>query len=230
MKIDIVTFIPGLFDSLNKGKIGRAINLKKLSMKIHNFHSFAVDKRGSVDDKPFGGGPGMILKVDVADKIIKKLKRKNSKVILLSPRGKVFNQKMAQRFSKMQHLIILCGRYEGYDERVYSLVDEAISIGDYILTGGEIPAMVILDATVRLLPGVVDKKESLENESFSPMKIGKLKIENCLEYPQYTRPQIYKKMKVPKILLSGNHLEIANWKKNEAQKITKEKRPDLFNN
>lgn len=226
MKIDVITFIPELFSSLDQGKIGKAKKLNQLSMKIHNFHSFAVDKRGSVDDKPFGGGPGMILKIDTADRVIKKLKKKNSKVILLCPRGKVFNQKMAQKLSKRKHLIMLCGRYEGYDERIYSLVDETISIGDYILTGGEIPAMIVIDAVVRLLPGVVDKKESLKDESFS---------ENLLEYPQYTRPEKYLprrqaggRMKVPKILLSGNHQEIAKWRREQALKITQKYRPDLL--
>ena len=226
MKIEIITFIPELFNCLKKGKIGRAIKNKSLNLKIYNIHDFSKDKRGSVDDKPYGGGPGMILKIDIVDKIIKKLKTKNSKIILLCPRGKLFNQKRAKSLSKEKHLIFICGRYEGYDERIRQLVDTEISIGDYVLTGGELASMVILDSVVRLLPGVVDKKESLKNESFS---------EDLLEYPQYTRPENYqpssktnKNMKVPKILLSGNHQEIKKWQKEQALKITQKYRPDLL--
>jgi len=163
----------------------------------------------------------MILKVDVVDRAISKLKGQGSKVILLTPQGKVFNQKKAQRLAKLKHLILICGHYEGVDERVREhLVDEEISIGDYILTGGELPAMVVVDSIVRLIPGVFKKEEAIKNESFS--------TESLLESPQYTRPEVYNDWQVPEVLLSGNHGEIEKWRKKKALEKTKKRRPDLL--
>lgn len=219
MKIDIISLFPEMFDGpFRESIIKRAVNKKIAEIKIHNLRKWTKDKHKTVDGKPFGGGPGMILKIEVLDKAIKKLKTKNAKVLLLSPQGKVFNQKKAQSLSGYKHLIVICGHYEGFDERVRKLVDEEISIGDYVLTGGEIPAMVIVDSVVRLLPGVVGNKNSIKDESFN---------QGLLEYPQYTRPAEYKGMKVPEVLLSGNHKEIDKWRKEQAEKRTKKRRLDL---
>ena len=222
MKIDIVTIFPEVFKGVFETSIiGRAQKKKLAEIKLHDLRKWTKDKYKSVDDKPFGGGPGMVMKVEIIDRALKDLKNKHSKVILLTPQGKKFEQKIAQGFSKEKHLILLCGHYEGVDERVRQhLVDEEISIGDYVLTGGEIPAMVIVDSVVRLLPGVVGNEESIVDESFS----GKTKR---LEYPQYTRPEDYKGWKVPKVLLSGNHREIEKWRDKEAEDRTKKRRPDL---
>jgi tRNA (guanine37-N1)-methyltransferase len=213
--------------------IQRAQKKGLVEIKIHNLRKWAVDKRGTVDDRPYGGGTGMILMIEPIYKALNELKTKNSKlktkIILLDPRGKVFNQKIAQKLSKEKHLIFICGHYEGVDERVKEhLADEVISIGDYILTGGELPAMVITDAVVRLLPGVLEKPEATKFESFSNLKIGKLKIGSLLEYPQYTRPENFLGWKVPKILLSGNHQKIAEWRRKKAEELTKKLRPDLI--
>ena len=221
MKIDIITLFPKLFDSVfSESLIKRAQTKKIAAIKIHNLRDWSIDKYKTVDDKPFGGGPGMVLKVDVLDRAISGLRSKipDPRIILLTPQGQTFNQKIAQRLSSYKNLILICGHYEGYDERIRTLVDEEISIGDYVLTGGEIPAMVIVDAVVRLLPGVVGKEASLLEESFS---------QNLLEYPQYTRPEKYKNMSVPPILLSGNHAEIKKWRAEQSKKRTLFRRPDL---
>jgi len=208
---------------LTESIIARAIKNKLVEIKIHNLRDFALDKRKTVDDTPYGGGPGMILRVDIIDRALKKLRQKAKdkrlKIILLTPSGKLFNQKIAKSLSQFSHLIFLCGHYEGFDARVEKLVDEQISIGDYILTGGELPAMVIIDTIVRQIPGVVGKKESLEEESFE---------KNLLEYPHYTKPLIYKNKKVPEILLSGNHKEITKWREEKSREKTKKFRPDLL--
>ncbi|OGD57029.1 tRNA (guanosine(37)-N1)-methyltransferase TrmD [Candidatus Beckwithbacteria bacterium RIFCSPHIGHO2_12_FULL_47_17] len=221
MKIDIITLFPKLFDSVfSESLIKRAQTKKIAAIKIHNLRDWSIDKYKTVDDKPFGGGPGMVLKVDVLDRAISGLRSKipDPRIILLTPQGQTFNQKIAQRLSSYKNLILICGHYEGYDERIRTLVDEEISIGDYVLTGGEIPAMVIVDAVVRLLPGVVGKEASLLEESFS---------QNLLEYPQYTRPEKYKNRPVPPILLSGNHAEIKKWREEQSKARTKMRRPDL---
>ena len=223
MKIDIITLFPELFiPFLEWSMIKKARTTKILKINIHNLRKWGIDKRGSVDDAPYGGGPGMILRIEPIYKALKTLRDTSSKVILLSPKGKTFNQKIAQKFSKMNHLILICGHYEGVDERVRKyLIDEEISIGNYVLSGGEIPAMVIADAVCRLLPGVLEKENASEVESFSPglsKLIGnnqKLKTGNenlLLEYPQYTRPPLFKNWKVPKVLLSGNHQKILQWR------------------
>jgi len=234
MRIDILTLFPEMFKGpFDESILQRAQSNGLVEIKIHNLRKWAVDKRGTVDDRPYGGGTGMILMIEPIYKALNELKTKNSKlktkVILLDPRGKVFNQKIAQKLSKEKHLIFICGHYEGVDERVKEhLVDEVISIGDYILTGGELPAMVITDAIVRLLPGVLEKPEATKFESFSDLKIGKLKTGNLLEYPQYTRPENFLGWKVPKILLSGNHQKIAEWRRKKAEELTKKLRPDLI--
>lgn len=222
MKIDIITLFPNLFKSVfSESLIARAQKKNIASIKIHNLRDFSTDKYKTVDDKPFGGGPGMVLRVDVIERAISNfqfLNPKKKKIILMTPQGKPFQQKMAIGLSKMDNLLIICGHYEGFDERIRSLVDEEISIGDYVLTGGEIPAMVIIDTVVRLLPGVIGKNESLKEESFS---------QNLLEYPQYTRPGKYKNMPVPPILLSGNHAEIKKWREEQSRLRSKSRRPDL---
>ena len=233
MRIDILTLFPSMFKGpFQESIIKRASDKELVEIKIHNLRKWAVDKRGTVDDRPYGGGIGMILMLEPIYKALEELKTKNSKlktkVILLDPRGKVFNQEIAQKLSKQQHLIFICGHYEGVDERVRKhLVDEVISIGDYILTGGELPAMVITDTIVRLLPGVLEKPEATKFESFSDLKNEKLKVGNLLEYPQYTRPENFLGWKVPKILLSGNHQKIAEWRRKKAEELTKKFRPDL---
>ncbi len=204
MKIDILTLFPEMFKGpLTESIMWRAQDKKFAEINIHDLRKWAIDERGSVDDKPYGGGAGMILRVDVIEPAIKELKKKGSKVILLDARGEKYTQKKAQELSKSGHLILICGHYEGVDHRtIEHLVDEIISIGDYVLTGGEIPAMVLTDSIVRLIPGVI-KPESLAEESFSNLD---------LEYPQYTRPEEYKGWKVPEVLLSGNHKKIEKWR------------------
>jgi len=219
MKIDILTLFPKLFESVfSESLIDRAQNKKIAAITIHNLRDWSIDKYKTVDDKPFGGGPGMVMKVDVVDRALQSLPAGYK--ILLTPQGQVFNQKIAQKLSSYKNLILICGHYEGYDERIRELIDEEISIGDYVLTGGEIPAMVIVDTIVRLLPGVVGKAASLTEESFSAGQ---------LEYPQYTRPENYQGKTVPPVLLSGNHKKIKQWRQAEAEKRTKIRRPDLVN-
>jgi tRNA (guanine37-N1)-methyltransferase len=217
MQYDILTIFPHIFDSyLNESILKRAQKKKLIKINIHNFRDFATDKHHTVDDKPYGGGPGMLLKVEPLYKCLKSIKRKKSarggsamggksKVILLTPKGKTFNQNMAKKLLELDQLILISGRYEGFDERIRKYVDEQISIGDYVLTGGELPAMSIIDATARLLPGVLGDDNSSKDESFS-------KNLNFIEYPHYTRPENFKGVKVPKVLLSGNHKKIDTWR------------------
>lgn len=224
MKIDILTLFPKMFEGfLSESLLNRAQKKKLVKIKIWDLRKFTTDKHRTVDDSPYGGGPGMVMRVDIINRAIStlksKVKSKKLKIILLTPQGKKFDQKMALSLSKCSNLILICGHYEGYDERIRQLVDLEISIGDYILTGGEIPAQVVIDAVARLIPGVVGKEESLKEESFS---------QGLLEYPQYTRPEKYKNMKVPEVLLSGNHQKIAKWRKTQALKKTKNQRPDLL--
>ena len=228
IKIDIVTIFPQLFENIMSFGVLKEGLLKNLcQLNIYDLRNFTTDKHKKVDDKPYGGGPGMVLTVQPIDDAVKFIKSynkidniENQKVILLSPKGIKLNQKILKYFSTLENLIIICGRYEGVDERVNDLVtDMEISIGDYVLTGGEIPAMVIIDGVVRLLSGVLGKKESLISESFE---------KDLLEFPQYTRPFDYKGLKVPEILLKGNHKEIEKWRKKKSLEITKKNRPDLF--
>jgi tRNA (guanine37-N1)-methyltransferase len=205
---------------LNESIIKRAQEKGLVQIKLHNLRDWAVDKRKTVDDRPFGGGPGMLLMIEPIDKALNQLKKKDTKIILLSPQGKTFNQSFALKFSKLKHIILLCGHYEGFDERIKEhLVDQELSIGDFVLTGGELPAMVVVDALVRLIPGVLKKEEATRSESFT---------ENLLDHPQYTRPENYKNWQVPKILLSGDHKKIAEWRKTKARDKTLKLRPDLL--
>ena len=225
MRIDIITIFPRMFEPvLNESIIKRAQNKGKAKIYIHNLRDYSQDKHKKVDDRPFGGGSGMVMRPEPIFKAVEDIRSQvtghRSQVILLCPQGERLSQKVAQRLAKYKHLILICGHYEGIDERVRQyLVDEEISIGDYVLTGGELPAMVLVDCLVRLIPGVLGDKNSLNFESFAG---------NLLEYPQYTRPAHYRRMKVPAILLSGNHKKIAQWRQNQAIKRTKKIRPDLY--
>lgn len=230
MKITILTLFPEMFQGpFSESILKRAQEKGSIEIKLVNIRDFGIGNHKVVDDKPYGGGIGMVMKVDIIDNAIKSVKdsglnNNQQKVVLLDPRGKTFVQKTAREFSKLQHLILLCGHYEGFDERVRNLVDETISIGDFVLTGGEIPAMLITDAVARLVAGVL-KDDATVHESFS-VEAGEYR--QLLEYPQYTTPSDYNGMKVPEILLSGNHAQIEKWRKNEALEITKSHRPDLL--
>ena len=220
MKFSILTLFPEMFDSLNTSIIGRGIENKAIDIEFINIRDFSKNKHKKVDDTPYGGGAGMVMMPDVVYDAYKSIKAENAKVIYLTPQGKVFNQKKAKELSKEKHIILLCGHYEGIDQRVIDeIVDEEISIGDYVLTGGEIPAMVLVDSISRYVEGVLSK-ESTEEESFSS--------DNLLEYPQYTRPEEFHGKKVPEVLLSGHHENIAKWRKEKSFEITKNKRPDLI--
>lgn len=209
MKIDILTLFPKMFEGpLSESIMWRAKDKSYAEINIRNLRDWTHDVRKTVDDRPYGGGAGMLLRVDILDEAITNLRTPHSKVILMDAGGTKFTQKLAQDLSKEKHLIIICGHYEGVDHRVHeNLVDYVISVGDYVLTGGEIPAMIIADATIRLIPGVI-KEESLKEESYAS--------ENTVEYPQYTRPETYKGWKVPDILLSGNHKRIEEWRKDRS--------------
>lgn len=219
MQIDILTLFPEMFKGpMNESIMWRAQDKKFLDLNIIDLRQFGLTKRLTVDDRPYGGGPGMILRVDVIDECLKSITAKPNtpglRIILTEAAGAKFTQKKAYDYSKLKRLVIICGHYEGVDHRVNEyLIDESISIGDFVMTGGEIPAMVITDTVTRLIPNVI-KPASLEEESFSgPLKIENSKLKINLEYPQYTRPDDYNGWKVPKVLLSGNHAEIDKWRK-----------------
>ena len=219
MRIDILTLFPRMFDGfLTESIIKRDIENKKVTINIYDFREYSKDPHGKVDDTPYGGGPGMVLCPQPIFDCIKSIRTDDSFVIMLTPEGKVYNQEMALNLKNKKHLILLCGHYEGFDERIKSICDMFISVGDFILTGGEIPSMLITDSIVRLLDGVIEK-ESLETESFN---------NKLLDYPTYTKPQVYEGMEVPKVLLSGDHKKIAEYRKQEQIKKTKELRPDLM--
>ncbi len=219
MKFDIVTLFPKMFEGVfGESMIKRASDKKLIEIKTHDMRQWAWNSYGAVDDRPYGGGVGMLIRIDVIDKAIKEITKlqtsnfkQKSRIILTSARGKRFTQKDAERLGKYENLIIICGHYEGFDERVSELVDEEISIGDYVLTGGEIPAMVIVDSVARLLPGVLGKDESSKIESHSS--------EGYIEYPQYTRPEIYEGKKVPEVLLSGNPVLIKAWLTQQSKQV-----------
>lgn len=222
MKYTILTTQPKIFDSfLNNGLIARGLAKKIIKINIKSLYDFGIGVHKAIDDTPYGGGAGMVIRVDVVAKALTKLKAKSSKfkTILLTPQGKKFDHKMAKKLSKEKELIIISGRFEGYDERIRDLVDDEISIGDYILTSGDLPAMVIIDSVSRQIPSFIERKESINEESF---------VKNTLEYPQYTRPEKFKGKKVPEILLSGNHEKIRNWREEESIKRTKKRRPEIF--
>ena len=223
MKIDVLTLFPKMFESvLGESMMSRAQKKRALQIKIHDLRNWTFDNHRSADDKPFGGGPGMVMKVEpvyLALKFLGALKARRSKVILLTPQGRRLDQASARKISKEKALILICGHYEGVDERIRQLVDDEISIGDYILTCGEIPALALIDAVVRLIPGVLGSEDSLKSESFE---------NGLLEYPHYTRPAEFEGMKVPEVLLSGDHKKIEEWRSQEAVKRTKTRRPDLL--
>ena len=220
MQFDVLTLFPEMFSILDESIIGRAKKNKQIDINLVNIRDFSENKHNKVDDTPYGGGAGMVMMPDVVYRAYNSLENKeNAKVIYMSPQGKKLNQEKVKELSKENHLIILCGHYEGIDQRVLDkIVDEEISIGDYVLTGGEIPAMVLIDSVSRYVEGVLNK-ESIKEESF---------IENLLEYPQYTRPEVFEGEKVPEVLLSGNHKEIEKWRKEKSLETTKKKRPDLL--
>ena len=219
MRIDILSLFPEMYNGpFTESILKRAQADKKVEIEIHNFRDYSVDPHKNVDDTPFGGGSGMVLACQPIFDAINSLRKEDSLVIMMTPSGKIYNQKMAYELSKKNHLIILCGHYEGFDERIRSICDLEISIGDYVLTGGELPSMVLVDSIVRLLPGVIDEESSL-NESFN---------NNLLDYPVYTKPRVYNGMEVPSILLSGDHAKIREYRLNEQIRKTKELRPDLI--
>lgn len=220
MRIDILTLFPDMFDIFNKSIIGRAKEKGIFQINALNIRDFTTDRHKSVDDSPYGGGSGMVMTPQPIFDAIDHLKKENpAKVIFLGPKGKVFDQRMAEELSKEEGLIFLCGHYEGIDERIHTKIDMEVSLGDFILTGGEMAAIPIIDSILRLLPEVLGKEDSSLIESFS---------ENLLEYPHYTRPETYEGMKVPEILLSGHHEKIRIWRRYMMLKETREKRPDLY--
>ncbi len=214
MQFDIITIFPNIFDSYFKESlIKKATDKKLLKIKIHNLRDYSSDKRKSVDDRPYGGGLGMVLMVEPIFRALKKIKKKKSRVILFTPRGKTFNQKKANQLKKYDQIILICGRYEGIDERVKKLVDEEISIGEYDLMGGELPAMIVIETMARLIPNVIGKKELLKERI--------TKTGGFIEYPQYTRPETFNKWKVPQVLLSGDHKKIGEWRDKRKKVIEK---------
>ena len=221
MKFDILTIFPEYFDVLKSGLIGKAIESGKFSVNIVNIRDFSQDKHFKTDDTPYGGGAGMVMTPDPLVRAIEGTDpNHNAKRIYLSPKGRTLNQKLVQELAKEERLMFVCGNYEGIDERVIELcIDDEISIGDYVLTGGELASLVCLNAVARYIDGVLHSSESTSEESFST---------NLLEYPQYTRPAEYRGLKVPEVLLNGNHKEIAKWRYEKALEITKERRPDLL--
>ena len=221
MKISILTLFPHMFEGfLSESIIKRAIEKDLVSFEIVNIRDFAKNIHNQVDDTPYGGGAGMVMMIEPVVEAINSVRTDDSKVILLSPSGKVFNQSMAVSLKENKHLIFICGHYEGIDERVLEeIVTDYISIGDYVLTGGELPAMVLIDAIARLVPGVLSNHESAQTESHS---------NGLLEYPQYSRPELWHEKRVPEVLLSGHHANIEKWRAEQSIKRTKERRPDLF--
>jgi tRNA (guanine37-N1)-methyltransferase len=219
MKIDILTLFPEMYNGfLSESIIKRAIEKKLVEVNIYNIREYSTDPHKKVDDYGFGGGAGMVLMCQPIFDAVDALKKEGTKVILLTPQGIVYKQQIAYDLSKEKHIILICGHYEGFDERIRSIVDIELSIGDYVLTGGELPSMVISDSIIRLLDGVIEK-ESLSSESFN---------NNLFDYPQYTKPKIYKGMEVPDILLSGHHENIRKWRLEQSKKKTMMVRPDLM--
>ncbi|MBQ4558035.1 MAG: tRNA (guanosine(37)-N1)-methyltransferase TrmD [Clostridia bacterium] len=220
MKIDILTLFPEMFAPLKTSLIGKAVDKNLVDLNIIDFREFSNNKHKKVDDYPFGGGAGMLIQAQPIYDAIQSVKKDLSKVIYLSPKGKVLNQKMVQDLAKEEHLVLLCGHYEGIDERVIDLcVDEQVSIGDYVLTGGELPAMVLTDAVLRYIPNVLHGEDSTDEESFS---------DGLLEYPQYTHPREFMGLSVPEVLLSGNHAAIAKWREEQKLIETQKYRPDVY--
>ena len=219
MKIDVLTLFPEMFNSVfNESIIKRAMDNNLVEINVYNIRDYSKDPHKKVDDTPYGGGPGMVLMCQPIFDAVKDLRSDNSKVILLTPSGKLYKQSIALDLSKEKHLIIICGHYEGFDERIKTICDMELSIGDYILTGGEVPAMILIDSITRLIDGVI-KKESYLNESFT---------DNLLDYPTYTKPREYVGLKVPDILVNGDHEKINKWRREMQIELTKKNRPDLL--
>lgn len=219
MKIDILTLFPEMYSGVfSESIIKRAVEEKKVEINIHNFRDFSKDPHNKVDDTPYGGGCGMVLTCQPIFDCVNSLRTDDSIVILLTPDGEVYKQKRAYELARKKHIILICGHYEGFDERIRSICDLELSIGDYVLTGGEYPSMVIVDSIVRLLPGVIEEDSHL-NDSFN---------DNLLDYPTYTRPRVYEGMEVPEVLLSGDHKKIADYRQEERIKRTRDRRPDLL--
>ncbi len=221
MKIDVLTLFPAMFAGpLDESIVQRARANGALDLVIHNLRDYAHDRHKTVDDRPFGGGPGMLFKPEPVFEAVEKLGGAKTRVILMSPAGRKFDQALARELAGEAHLLLVCGSYEGFDERIReNLADDELSIGDFVLTNGALPAMVVIDAVTRLLPGVLGDDESSQDESFS---------HGLLEYPHYTRPAEFRGMKVPEVLLSGNHAEIAKWRAEQAKLRTQARRPDLL--
>jgi len=221
MKIDVITLFPGMFSGpLDESIVKRARATGLLDLNIHNLRDWTHDRHRTVDDRPFGGGPGMLLKPEPIFEAVESLRREKTRVILLSPAGRKFDQAVARELAQHDDLLLVCGSYEGFDERVReALADDDLSIGDFVVTNGALPAMVIIDAVTRLLPGVLGDDASSQDESFS---------HGLLEYPQYTRPAEFRGMKVPEVLMSGNHAEIEKWRSQQAKARTEKQRPDLL--
>lgn len=219
MKFDVLTLFPEMFQSLEESIIGRAVKKNLIHIQLTNMRDFSKDKHKKVDDTPYGGGAGMVIRPDVVYDSYESVKDDDAKVIYMSPKGTVLNQEKVKELSKEKHLIIICGHYEGIDQRVLDeIVDEEISIGDYVLTGGELPAMVLIDSVSRYVEGVLSE-ESTSEESFS---------DNLLEYPQYTRPEEFRGIKVPEVLISGHHENIRKWRKEKSIEVTQKNRPELL--
>jgi tRNA (guanine37-N1)-methyltransferase len=222
MNIHVLTLFPGMFDSvLSESIIRRARKSGRIHIDVHDIRDYSADKHNKVDDKPFGGGAGMVLQCQPVLDALYKIKKScpRAKVMLMGPKGRLLDQKLCHNIARQKSIILLCGHYEGTDERIRDIVSDEISIGDYVLTGGELPAMVLIDAIIRLIPGVLGDDESNLDESF---------INGLLEYPHYTRPSDYKGKKVPDILLSGNHNAVRKWRKHESIFMTMRHRPDLI--
>jgi tRNA (guanine37-N1)-methyltransferase len=220
MKIDVLTLFPEMFAGpLDVSMVARARKAGLLDLQIRNLREWTHDNHKTVDDRPFGGGPGMVLKCEPIFEAVESLANEKTRVLMMGPAGRKFDQGIARELAQQEHLLFLCGSYEGFDERIRTLVHDELSIGDYVLTNGGLPAMVIIDAVTRLLPGVLGHDQSAADESFS---------HGLLEYPHYTRPEEFRGMKVPEILLSGNHAVIEKWRREQALLRTKERRPDLL--
>jgi tRNA (guanine37-N1)-methyltransferase len=221
LEVDVLTIFPGLFPGpLGESITGRALDAGRLQLRAVDIRSFATDRHRSVDDYPYGGGPGMVMQPGPLVEAIESVRRPESRLIVLSPSGRTFTQQLAQLLAEERHLVLVCGRYEGMDERVQVETGaEAVSIGDYVLTGGELAAMVVVDAVTRLLPGVLGSTESSADESH---------VQGLLEYPQYTRPVEFRGRRVPDVLLSGHHAQVAAWRRRQALERTRERRPDLL--
>lgn len=223
LRFDVITLFPDAFRSvLDASILGRALREGRAEVVLTNLRDFALDERGTVDDKPFGGGPGMVLMCEPAFRAVEAVRAldpRPGQVVLLTPQGERFTQSRARQFAAADRLILVCGHYEGFDERIRTLADLELSIGDYVLSGGELPALVVIDAVTRLLPGALGAEDGAHEESFET---------GLLEYPQYTRPREFRGMAVPEVLLSGNHAEIARWRAEQARKRTRERRADLL--